>query len=435
MAAPQTRLQEAQHVLARARSSPLAFQALAPLPQQIPEAFLTAAGVGNKSQASGSMHVGANVLAVLSRGSELMRLGGPVVACGEAYFEAPLEVLRLVLETAVTLDEPGAVSVPIGCCSDAEAGALPCVIRSFNEGLWEALREWQTGAWSPDTAEALWNAVLFVDSRRDLRLVTSSIMDWVDHERDGSLAEAERKLRAGGHFTYLFAEPSVARAGGPRCRSLRGRGSARREKAAPDLPFSLQISTEPEVRALAYGAGVGAGDRAANLVNLERTGVMSFEEKDGGSAQLEAFLHHTGGRSRVSARTCAEMSWAELCANVGFLPPATPAATASMRNALFSTLKPLLDGAEMGLPLGGGSLALERSVTASQLRAAVDALDLSRSRPRCATCNKALIVGSSFSCSRCRVVSYCGAACQRADWRAHKPVCSPPPPAGAAMNM
>jgi hypothetical protein len=29
-----------------------------------------------------------------------------------------------------------------------------------------------------------------------------------------------------------------------------------------------------------------------------------------------------------------------------------------------------------------------------------------------------------MKCSGCRVVRYCGAACQRADWRAHKPACA-----------
>jgi hypothetical protein len=97
-----------------------------------------------------------------------------------------------------------------------------------------------------------------------------------------------------------------------------------------------------------------------------------------------------------------------------------------MRDSLFSILGPLLGGAEMGLPLAGGSLILDHAVTASQLRAAIDALDLSRVRPRCASCNVALLVGSAFSCGRCHGVRYCGAACQRSHWRVHKTSCASP---------
>lgn len=118
------------------------------------------------------------------------------------------------------------------------------------------------------------------------------------------------------------------------------------------------------------------------------------------------------------------MAWNELGANAGFSPPTTAAETALTRDSLFSCLQPLLSGAEMGLPLAGGSLILDLSVTAPQLRAAVDALDLSRVRPRCASCNVALLVGSAFSCGRCHGVSYCGAACQRVHWRMHKSSCA-----------
>lgn len=77
----------------------------------------------------------------------------------------------------------------------------------------------------------------------------------------------------------------------------------------------------------------------------------------------------------------------------------------------------------MGLPLAGGSLALDPTVTAAQLRAAVDALDFSRVRLRCAACNKALMAGSAFSCGRCHGASYCGLPCQRRHWIKHKDAC------------
>ena len=355
-------MERATKVFERARNAPIAFQELPPLPRAIPRTFLDAAGVSSRSQAA-PLHVGPHVLALLARGSSLMRFRGPTAGCGEAYFHNPLELFRLLLETAGRSDGHGSpVSVPVGCCTDAESAVLQCVGRCFNQGCWDALREWQTGAWDPETSDALWDAIRFVDKQRDLRLVTSSIQAWVVHKRHGTFADAERLLRAGNHLTFLFAQPFVAQPGGPRCQAIRSLGRSLKQQGGAqeaDLPFSLQVSTEVEARALAYGVVVGAGDRAANLVNLERTGVLVWHGDEDAAAQLEAQLHHTGSRARVSAPTCAEMSWNELCANADFSPPATPAAVASMRDGLFSLLKPLLDGAEMGLPLAGGSLSLD----------------------------------------------------------------------------
>lgn len=303
---------QATEVFERARRDPLAIQMLPPLPSAIPRAFLDAAGVNSTSHASTPLHVGPNVLAVLARGSSLMRFRGPTAGCGEAYFRNPLELFRLLLETAGRTESQGShVSVPVGCCTDSEDASLQCVGRTFNQGLWDALREWQTGTWDPETSDALWEAIRFVDKRRDLRLVTSSIQAWVEHKRHSSFADAERLLRAGDHLTFLFAQPFVAQVGGPRCQSIRGllgrrskkslQGAAEEQEA--DLPFSLQVSTEPEARALAYGVVVGAGDRAANLVNLERTGVLVWHGDEDASAQLEAHLRRTGARARVSAPT------------------------------------------------------------------------------------------------------------------------------------
>jgi hypothetical protein len=39
----------------------------------------------------------------------------------------------------------------------------------------------------------------------------------------------------------------------------------------------------------------------------------------------------------------------------------------------------------------------------------------------CAECGAA---GASFGCSRCHRVRYCGAACQRGNWKAHKTACA-----------
>ena len=44
----------------------------------------------------------------------------------------------------------------------------------------------------------------------------------------------------------------------------------------------------------------------------------------------------------------------------------------------------------------------------------------------CAQCGKH---GAGFKhCSRCKQASYCGAACQNADWKRHKTRCAPPVP-------
>jgi len=48
------------------------------------------------------------------------------------------------------------------------------------------------------------------------------------------------------------------------------------------------------------------------------------------------------------------------------------------------------------------------------------------SAERCAHCNKP---GAGFKrCSRCKQACYCGAACQKADWKRHMTTCAPPVP-------
>ena len=46
----------------------------------------------------------------------------------------------------------------------------------------------------------------------------------------------------------------------------------------------------------------------------------------------------------------------------------------------------------------------------------------------CAACGKQ---GAARRCARCKQAWYCGAACQKADWKSHKTTCSPPAPANA----
>ena len=45
--------------------------------------------------------------------------------------------------------------------------------------------------------------------------------------------------------------------------------------------------------------------------------------------------------------------------------------------------------------------------------------------PRCAHCGTRGL--ALRRCARCKEVSYCGAACQKAGWKAHKNACEPPP--------
>ena len=67
-------------------------------------------------------------------------------------------------------------------------------------------------------------------------------------------------------------------------------------------------------------------------------------------------------------------------------------------------------------------------------RAADDVLDLdaytapaAEARPACANCGKTRrwdkVDKPLSKCARCKSVAYCGAACQKAHWKAHKAAC------------
>ncbi|ORY05374.1 hypothetical protein BCR34DRAFT_604534 [Clohesyomyces aquaticus] len=48
--------------------------------------------------------------------------------------------------------------------------------------------------------------------------------------------------------------------------------------------------------------------------------------------------------------------------------------------------------------------------------------------PRCAICYKASLTAAGsplLRCSRCQSAYYCSRACQKADWKSHKPSCAP----------
>jgi hypothetical protein len=66
--------------------------------------------------------------------------------------------------------------------------------------------------------------------------------------------------------------------------------------------------------------------------------------------------------------------------------------------------------------------------TSAEVRQAI----AKRAAKQCATCGKR--TGKLKTCGHCKAVSYCGSACQRADWTSHKGVCKPPPPAGATSD-
>jgi len=53
------------------------------------------------------------------------------------------------------------------------------------------------------------------------------------------------------------------------------------------------------------------------------------------------------------------------------------------------------------------------------LKASGGAIECSLAGHRCGVCKKE----TSNKCSGCRTVYYCGAECQRADWKCHKPNC------------
>ena len=73
--------------------------------------------------------------------------------------------------------------------------------------------------------------------------------------------------------------------------------------------------------------------------------------------------------------------------------------------------------------------AAEEADPSKQAQLAVDTAEALATRP-CAHVCCTTIVGAREAesprgklCSGCRVVRYCGAACQKADWRAHKAAC------------
>ena len=51
--------------------------------------------------------------------------------------------------------------------------------------------------------------------------------------------------------------------------------------------------------------------------------------------------------------------------------------------------------------------------------------------PPCANC----AAPAKHKCARCKTAPYCGAPCQKAHWRAHKPECVAPPEAVGAPPL
>ena len=77
----------------------------------------------------------------------------------------------------------------------------------------------------------------------------------------------------------------------------------------------------------------------------------------------------------------------------------------------------------------GQAQAEEAAAGASEAQAAVDMAEALATRP-CAHVRCTTLLGASEAdaprgklCSGCRRVRYCGAACQKADWRAHRTAC------------
>ena len=55
--------------------------------------------------------------------------------------------------------------------------------------------------------------------------------------------------------------------------------------------------------------------------------------------------------------------------------------------------------------------------------------------PNMGTCKNCRKIGKMQRCSVCKVAPYCSPACQRADWKAHKPLCKPPSAAPAPVPV
>ena len=73
--------------------------------------------------------------------------------------------------------------------------------------------------------------------------------------------------------------------------------------------------------------------------------------------------------------------------------------------------------------------AAEEGAAAKQAQLAVDTAEALATRPCAHTCCTTIAGACEADmprgklCSGCRAVRYCGAACQKADWRAHKAAC------------
>ena len=84
--------------------------------------------------------------------------------------------------------------------------------------------------------------------------------------------------------------------------------------------------------------------------------------------------------------------------------------------------------AEVALPLAATA---EDGDEAAQTQLAVDVAEALAARPcahpACTTVDgpseASMRRGKTKTCSGCRLVRYCGAACQKADWRAHRVAC------------
>ena len=83
----------------------------------------------------------------------------------------------------------------------------------------------------------------------------------------------------------------------------------------------------------------------------------------------------------------------------------------------------------MTQPLAEGGGVGEEEDQAAQVQLAVDVAEALATRPcahpACTTADgpSEASMRRGRQCSGCRLARYCGAACQKADWRAHKAAC------------
>ncbi|CAH0380217.1 unnamed protein product [Pelagomonas calceolata] len=214
---------------------------------------------------------------------------------------------------------------------------------------------------------------------------------------------------------FVYFDPEDGTTGGGLALAL---DQARARRTLSTLEFAEVHRPRSEVtRLLRAAAGGGGGYDRGELAAM-------------GVKALKAELAARG----LSADGCFEKK--DLVDRLAAAPAPAPASLATADAAADFRLMETKELAE-GLPGARAARAVRKIHRA--LRAADDVLDVdaytapaagpaaAEARPACANCGKTRrwdkVDKPLSKCARCKSVAYCGAACQKAHWKAHKAAC------------